>query len=307
MVKPILLTEFHAPKPLGVITVCSNLKVLYLQGNSITKIENLHIFNKLTHLYLQDNKISRIENLEKLINLEKLFIGHNCITVVEGLENLKQLKELHLEQQNLPPGEALQFDPRTMESLSETLLLLDISKNELNSLWDICLLKSLVELHARGNKFQSIPGVCEPLSTLPNLQILDLSGNEICSFPKYRDAVMMSASQKLEWLDNKKLYQVTREFVQNFEIFKKQQSVTVIPQNDFPGLVTSDRNESKEISDLTLCNNLPTKPGLAAITSLFPPWSLKRTVMIRSQKKPTSSFQHSSNTVSDMNIFHKPT
>ena len=46
------------------------------------------------------------------------YLGHNSITVVEGLENVESLTELHIENQNLPPGESLLFDPRTMEALS---------------------------------------------------------------------------------------------------------------------------------------------------------------------------------------------
>ncbi|XP_046384696.1 protein phosphatase 1 regulatory subunit 42-like [Ischnura elegans] len=281
---------------IGEIASCSNLKVFYLYGNTIAKIQNLDKFTRLTHLYLQDNKISKIENLSRLINLEKLFLGNNCIAVVEGLENLKHLQELHIEKQQLSAGEALQFDPRTTESLGESLIILNVSKNGLNSLWDICPLKSLIELHARDNSLQTFPGVCEPLSTMLNLQILDLSGNEICSMSKYRDAILVSASPKLELLDERRVHQLTREFVKNFEHFKKHQSEISIQHNDFQGLMDSSKKENRDFSDMTLYNKLPTKPVLAAGTSLFPPWSLKRTAYLKSQK-PKSSLKSSSNTL----------
>jgi len=44
-------------------------------------------------------------------------IGGNEISVLEGLENLNELEELHIENQHLPPGEKLVFDPRTLMSL----------------------------------------------------------------------------------------------------------------------------------------------------------------------------------------------
>ena len=44
-------------------------------------------------------------------------IGGNQISVLEGLENLHELVELHIENQNLPPGEKLLFDPRTLLTL----------------------------------------------------------------------------------------------------------------------------------------------------------------------------------------------
>jgi protein phosphatase 1 regulatory subunit 42 len=37
--------------------------------------------------------------------------------VLEGLENLNELEELHIENQHLPAGEKLVFDPRTLMSL----------------------------------------------------------------------------------------------------------------------------------------------------------------------------------------------
>jgi hypothetical protein len=38
--------------------------------------------------------------------------------VIEGLEKLEQLQELHVEHQNLPAGEQLLFDPRSLQSIA---------------------------------------------------------------------------------------------------------------------------------------------------------------------------------------------
>ena len=46
------------------------------------------------------------------------YIGGNSIVVVEGLENLCQLQELHIENQNLPSGEKLLFDPRSVQAVA---------------------------------------------------------------------------------------------------------------------------------------------------------------------------------------------
>ena len=46
------------------------------------------------------------------------YLGHNQITVVEGLEGLKCLRELHVENQRLPEGEKLIWDPRSLRVLS---------------------------------------------------------------------------------------------------------------------------------------------------------------------------------------------
>lgn len=100
------------------ISVCKNLRVIYLQNNCLQKIENLDFARHLSHLYLQCNSINKIENLKNLVNLQKLFLGQNCIAVVEGLENLRHLQELHIEKQQLDAGEKLCFDPRNLFTLA---------------------------------------------------------------------------------------------------------------------------------------------------------------------------------------------
>lgn len=49
------------------------------------------------------------------------YLGGNCITVVEGLEKLDKLQELHVENQALPPGEKLLFDPRSLKAISVSI------------------------------------------------------------------------------------------------------------------------------------------------------------------------------------------
>ena len=44
-------------------------------------------------------------------------VGGNQIRVVEGLESLTELVELHIENQVLPMGEKLLFEPRTLSTL----------------------------------------------------------------------------------------------------------------------------------------------------------------------------------------------
>lgn len=104
---------------------CSNVTFLYLQNNILQTIHNLNGFKQLTNLYLQRNKIVKIENLSCLPNLRKLYLGYNEIAVIEGLENLLFLRELHVEYQNLPLGETVYFDPRSVYSLSVSVDFLD--------------------------------------------------------------------------------------------------------------------------------------------------------------------------------------
>ena len=52
------------------------------------------------------------------------YLGSNSITVIEGLENLESLRELHIEKQDLPPGEKLLFEPRSLQALSVSIKLI---------------------------------------------------------------------------------------------------------------------------------------------------------------------------------------
>jgi len=45
------------------------------------------------------------------------YVGGNSIVVVEGLEELLDLQELHIENQRLPSGEKLLFDPRSLQAI----------------------------------------------------------------------------------------------------------------------------------------------------------------------------------------------
>ncbi len=46
------------------------------------------------------------------------YLGGNCISVLEGFEKVENLQELHVENQRLPAGEKLLFDPRSLSSLA---------------------------------------------------------------------------------------------------------------------------------------------------------------------------------------------
>ncbi|XP_053691934.1 protein tilB [Sabethes cyaneus] len=78
---------------------CRDLKILLLQSNLISKIENLQMLKKLEYLNLALNNIERIENLQGLESLQKLDLTLNFIgelTSVESLQRNYNLKELYL-------------------------------------------------------------------------------------------------------------------------------------------------------------------------------------------------------------------
>lgn len=70
---------------------CRHLKILLLQSNLISKIQNLHRLKQLQYLNLALNNISKVENLQRCESLEKLDLTMNFIPV-SGLLALRTLQ-----------------------------------------------------------------------------------------------------------------------------------------------------------------------------------------------------------------------
>ncbi|POI28557.1 hypothetical protein CIB84_007693, partial [Bambusicola thoracicus] len=200
----------------GDISLCRNLRVLYLYDNQISQIQNLGFASHLTHLYLQNNCISCIENLSSLKKLEKLYLGGNSIAVVDGLDQLKEIRELHIESQHLPLGEKLLFDPKSLRSLAKSLSVLNISNNNIDELEELAVLENLSHLKAADNQLQHMKDLEVVLNKWTKLCSMDLTGNPICHKPKYRDRIVVQ-SQTLEYLDGKEIKDMERVFLMNWK------------------------------------------------------------------------------------------
>ncbi|KAL1006482.1 hypothetical protein UPYG_G00072930 [Umbra pygmaea] len=202
------------------LSMCRNLTVLYLYDNQITKICNLGFASNLTHLYMQNNHITHIENLSSLQKLSKLYLGGNSISVVEGLDGLVELKELHVECQRLPCGEKLLFDPRSLHALADSLTVLNINKNNIDEIRDLAVLKELTHFLAADNQLQDMKELEGVLGQWSQLYRMDLSGNPVCSKPKYR-VRLISVCIRLEELDGKEINQLSRQFLINWKASKE--------------------------------------------------------------------------------------
>ncbi|CAJ1082216.1 protein phosphatase 1 regulatory subunit 42 [Xyrichtys novacula] len=221
------LTHLHfsskSIEHIGDISMCRNLTVLYLDYNQITHICNLDFASNLTHLHMQNNNITHMDNLSNLHRLTKLYLGGNRIAVVEGLKKLGELKELHLENQRLAPGEKLLFDPKTLLSLAESLCVLNISSNNIDSIKDMIVLKELRDFSAADNKLHSIEELEEVLSHWPQLLQMNLSGNPVCKKAKYRDRLIVCTS--LVILDGKEITELNRRFLINWKAAKEARKI----------------------------------------------------------------------------------
>ncbi|XP_069777426.1 protein phosphatase 1 regulatory subunit 42 isoform X2 [Narcine bancroftii] len=205
---------------IGDLSACKNLCVLYLYDNNITQIHNLGFAFNLTHLYLQNNKITQITNLSLLQNLSKLYLGGNCISVVEELQGLTELRELHIENQRLPTGEKLLFDPRTLQSLKKSLCVLNIKKNNIDEIKEFACLENLNQFMAEENQIHDIKELEYVLSHWQKIWYLNLSGNPVCQQAKYRDKIMVM-STSLEVLDGKEVNNTARQFLLNWKAFRE--------------------------------------------------------------------------------------
>jgi len=68
---------------------CRYLKILLLQHNLISKIENLNMLKRLEYLNLALNNIEVIENLEGLESLKKLDLTVNFIGNLQDVKRLR--------------------------------------------------------------------------------------------------------------------------------------------------------------------------------------------------------------------------
>eukprot|EP01135_Chromosphaera_perkinsii_P012196 Nk52_evm15s2612 gene=Nk52_evmTU15s2612 len=199
---------------------CQELRVIYLYDNRITAIQGLshgQLASTLTHLYLQNNNIERIENLNHLEALQKLYLSGNRITVLEGLSNCAALSELYVENQKLPEGEKMVFDPDTMAGLGHSLEILNISGNGIEDLDDLAPLQNVEFVYAGRNNIQLARGLATFLNECKSLRVVVFKGNPVCKVLKYRERVIVMANPHLESIDDKDIGPNERTFLINWK------------------------------------------------------------------------------------------
>jgi protein phosphatase 1 regulatory subunit 42 len=139
--------------------------------------------------------------------------------VVEGLDQLTDLRELYVENQQLPSGEKLLFDPRTLVALAHSLNVLNVSGNRLNNLSDFTCLENLTQLIATNNQLTDFKELQRLLCRLTVLWRLELTGNPMCLRSKYRERVTIM-SMSLIMLDGKEINETSRQFLINWQASK---------------------------------------------------------------------------------------
>ncbi|XP_068241386.1 protein phosphatase 1 regulatory subunit 42-like [Palaemon carinicauda] len=193
------------------LSSCPEVRVVFLQHNHLTRLANLRPLKMLQELYLQDNHITRIEGLKELHNLRRLLIPGNRIGVVEGLP--QGLEELHIQNQRLPPGDALVLDPHALTTVQTTLRILDVSGNRLMEMGAVGLLARLRVFRAEDNDLDSLSHVTAVVSRLNHLQELYLFGNPVTAHRRYHLSMVLASPPSLEILDKKRITALSRDFI----------------------------------------------------------------------------------------------
>ncbi|KAH9490600.1 hypothetical protein Btru_033787 [Bulinus truncatus] len=158
-----------------------NLTLSKEAGKKIKYIENLDRLRKLQTLNLSNNSIEKMERLDKLLRLQDLNLSNNKITKIEGIENLTALQTLNLND-NL-----VEHVPLWLSKKLKALRTFKIARNKINSLSEVAKLKSL-----------------------PDLILLDLTGNHLVTLPHYRLYIIFHL-RTVEILDNQTITDKERQ------------------------------------------------------------------------------------------------
>ncbi len=134
----------------------NSIKILYLNFNKISSLNNLDQFQELSELYVQSNKIRNLPYFEMKF-LKKLDLSNNHIQTLDGISNMKNL----------------------------TNILLENNKISSLSLTELVLLTQLKEFNISGNHIESLKE-CISLKRIESIQNLDLSGNEVSNYVDFR-------------------------------------------------------------------------------------------------------------------------
>ncbi|VDP99653.1 unnamed protein product [Trichobilharzia regenti] len=225
--------------------------------NGATECLSLINFNIITSLCLESLNIFKIQNLDSLANLKYLSLNHNSITKIEGLSSCFNLIELSLEFNfiesienicHLKKLECLHLGNNMIKVINDfqleclcRLRVLGLRSNNIAKLNGIDCCKQLNELYLGNNKLKDIKNILY-LKKLPNLSILDLSGNLIVEqINNYRLQVIyyLKSIKSLDGIEVNPM-----EIVQSKELFDGRLSceylMEYLENDDFSNLVRLD-------------------------------------------------------------------
>mmetsp|Transcript_11917 Transcript_11917/g.19748 ORF Transcript_11917/g.19748 Transcript_11917/m.19748 type:complete len:439 (-) Transcript_11917:56-1372(-) len=205
----VLDMSFNVIRDMKPVSLCQNLKEIYLANNKLKTIEGLSSLTHLVKIDLGANKIKVMEGLDGLVNLEELWLGKNKIEAITGLEKLTKLRRLDVQSNRLTSVSGLSAQVDTLEELYlahngitdegalqptglglhfTQLTTLDLSRNFLTTTQPFENIVSLEELWLSGNKITTFDGIA-PSGALTSLDTVYLEYNPVADDFEYRKKV----------------------------------------------------------------------------------------------------------------------
>lgn len=139
--------------------------------------------------------------------LEALHLDNNCISHLAGLQNNQRLHELRLAGQRIADDVVFTFDIATLESISWSLQILDLSMCRLVDCRPLSILRELRRLDISENLIEEGETMSDTLPHLSQLMDLNASGNPISRQQKYRQNTIVCCDC-LEVLDGREVMRV---------------------------------------------------------------------------------------------------
>ncbi len=237
------------------ISHLTNLRILDLSFNKITKIEGVESLVNLEKLYLSNNRISVIENLSSLQKLKVLELGSNRIRRITGLEELKKLEELWLGKnkiENMHDLDHYQFPHLRQLSLQSNRL------TEWSTALFTTVAPSLENLYLGSNALPNPAAeVLEGLNP-ERLEEIDLSSNKLTEIPAFTRP--LHALQEL-WLNDNQIadtnsFQRLKEFLPNLKtIYMERNPVQTECPLDYRTQLRSNVPDSVTQIDATMISS----------------------------------------------------
>lgn len=213
------------------IQAATGLKLLVLNGNSVTDFGALRHLAELTGLELAGNGITDLEGLGDLANLTDLVLFDNDLDDLSPLAGLTSLRLLDLEATGVS-----NLDPLAGLTAMETLYLRD------NTVADLSPLRNLPRLSTLDLNYNHVSDLL-PLEGLTRLTWLGLWSNEITDVEPLRDLV------RLYWLD------LDENAVENIEPLAGLSDLTFLWLFDNEVAELPDLEAWESIEGLTLASN----------------------------------------------------
>ncbi|KAJ8046058.1 Leucine-rich repeat-containing protein 9 [Holothuria leucospilota] len=196
----------------------SNLTILKVMGQEVTKIEGLQCLPKLTELWICDCKLQAIEGLDRCKKISKLYLYGNSISCIENLSHLKDLETLWLARNQIV----------NVEGLTELSKLknLNLAGNRIEKIGhSLDGHTKLFNLNLSGNNISTLKELTH-LIRLPGLKILGLKDplyapNPVCYLCNYSTYVLYHLPS-LERLDSYDVCNKTMRDMAETTVVKKK-------------------------------------------------------------------------------------